>query len=212
MRIQVSIADDHPLIIVGIEKLLQQEEKISIQGTFSNGSTLLEGLKHQQPDVLLLDIYMPDINGYELAGIISKTYPQVRIMALTNSEDIDSVKQMLNRGATGYILKTAAGATLINAIKTLHAEGRYLDPAMNERLLQFSLGGGRQDAEPLKLTRRELEILQLIASNYTSREIADKLFLSKRTVDNHRFSLLAKLDVKNAPALIRKAIELNLIK
>jgi DNA-binding NarL/FixJ family response regulator len=211
MRIQVSIADDHPLIIVGIEKLLQQEEKISIQRTFSDGSSLLEGLTQQQPDVLLLDIYMPDINGYELAGIISKTYPQVRIMALTNNEDIDSVKQMLNRGASGYILKTAAGATLINAIKTLHAEGRYLDPAMNERLLQFSLAG-KQETETLKLTRRELEILQMIASNYTSREIADKLFLSKRTVDNHRFSLLTKLDVKNAPALIRKAIELNLIK
>jgi DNA-binding CsgD family transcriptional regulator len=82
---------------------------------------------------------------------------------------------------------------------------------MNERLLQFSLAG-KQETETLKLTRRELEILQMIASNYTSREIADKLFLSKRTVDNHRFSLLTKLDVKNAPALIRKAIELNLIK
>lgn len=210
MRIQVSIADDHPLIIVGIEKLLQQEEKISTQATFSDGSSLLEGLKEQQPDVLLLDIYMPGMNGYELAGILSKTYPAMRILALTNNEDVDSVKHMMSRGAAGYILKTAAASTLINAIKIVFAEGRYIDPSMNERLIQYSL---MQKQEPaLKLTRREKEILQLIASNYTSQEIADKLFLSKRTVDNHRFSLLTKLDVKNAPALIRKAMELDLLK
>lgn len=211
MRIQVSIADDHPLIIVGIEKLLQQEEKISIQGTFSDGQKLLEGLQQQQPDVLLLDIYMPGMNGYELAATLSRMYPKMRILALTNNEDVDSVKHMLSQGASGYILKTAAAATLIGAIKIIFTEGRYLDPVMNERLLQFSISG-QQDSGMLKLTRREKEILQLIASNYTSREIADKLFLSKRTVDNHRFSLLTKLEVKNAPALIRKAMDLDLIR
>jgi len=212
MRIQVSIADDHPLIIVGIEKLLQQEETISIQGSFSDGTSLLEGLKYQQPDVLLLDIYMPGMNGYELAAVFSKKYPGMRILALTNNEDLESIRYMMSQGASGYILKTAAATTLINAIKTVHAEGRYIDPVLQDRLLQFSLNNREGTGNVQKLTRREKEILQLIASNYTSQEIANKLFLSKRTVDNHRFSLLTKLDVKNAPALIRKAMDLDLIK
>jgi DNA-binding NarL/FixJ family response regulator len=210
MSIKVFIADDHPLILQGIEQLLSRNgDEIELLGSFEDGASLLQQLPWQQPDVILLDIQMPGRDGYNLCKFISDNYPDVPILALTNNEHIESVRHIISLGARGYLLKTSPPSMLIEAIKTVSRNQEFIDPALHTRLVNFSLRSNMPVA--IKLTRREKEILQLMATNHTSKDIAEKLFLSKRTVDNHRFNLLAKLDVKNAPALVKKAIELGLL-
>ncbi|XZF16543.1 response regulator [Chitinophagaceae bacterium MMS25-I14] len=212
MSISVFIADDHPIVLYGLEQLIRNiDPGIELAGCFGSGTKLLHELQHRHPDVLLLDINMPDIDGFVLTRQISGHYPATKIIALTNSEDIESVRYIISQGAHGYVLKTSDHKVILQAIRTAYQGKQFIDPALHERLMYYSLEEENTGSLPVKLTRREKEILELIASNYTSQEIADKIFVSKRTVDNHRFNLLTKLDVKNAPALIKKAMELNLL-
>jgi len=211
MSIKVIIADDHPLIISGLESIINKYPDIEVISTYNEGKSLLEGLATKRPDVLLLDIHMPGQSGDEIAGIVSKRYPKISILALTNQDNIYYIKSMLQHGVLGYILKNAKEDMLIEAIKTVSSGQQYLDPVIKERIRTDNISINRQTAHGTILTNREKEILKLIYSNYTSQEIAEKLFLSKRTVDSHRLNLLLKLEVKNTGALVKKAIDMGLI-
>jgi DNA-binding NarL/FixJ family response regulator len=210
-HIKIAIADDHPLVISGLHYLLAAHAGMELTGAYSNGRELLAGLAQQLPDVLLLDIHMPGQTGDELAAIITEQYPQVRILALTNEDNVYHIKNMLRKGVHGYLLKTSREDVLLDAIRRVNAGGQYLELALQEKVMRDNLDAKKQVSAAPELSRREKEVLQYIATDLTSQQIADKLFVSKRTVDNHRLSLLMKLGVKNVAALVKKGIQLGLI-
>ncbi|GAA0525322.1 response regulator transcription factor [Chitinophaga japonensis] len=205
--IQIAIADDHALILNGLQKIIASHPDMQVTGAYMNGESLLGGLALQQPDILLLDIQMPGQNGIELAGIIHKKYPSVKIIALTNIEVLPQVKKMMRQGCSGYFLKDVAPDELICAIRSVY-EG---EEAVHERLRKELTRHFFTSDHPTVITRREVEILRLIADEHTNPEIADKLCISLHTVENHRNRILQKLGVKNTAGLIRKAIEQGLI-
>lgn len=161
--------------------------------------------------VLLLDIHMPGQSGEELAGIISRNYPSVQMLALTNLDSVYYIKSMLSKGVRGYVLKTAIEPTLLEAIRKVYNGELYLETNLREKVLQDTLRASKELSVNPVLTTREKEVLQYIARDMTSQEIADKLFVAKRTIDSHRMSLFMKLGVKNMAGLVKKGIPLGLI-
>lgn len=212
MTIKISITDDHPLVISGIKNMLSQYAYIEIIGAYKNGTDLLEDLKKNVPDILLLDIQMPGKTGDEIAGIIQKKYPQVRIIALTGFDTPFYVRSMMQNGCKGYLLKNTDQKTLLKAIDAVYKGEEYIDEGLKEELLNnfLKLKKQKTSTSPI-LTRREKEVLKLIVNEHTSREIAEQLFLSLRTVEKYRLQLLQKLKVRNTAGLVKIALELNLI-
>lgn len=210
-KIRIAIADDHPLVINGLHHILANSPDMLLTGSYANGKELLGGIAADQPDVLLLDIHMPGQSGDELAEIINNKYPEIKMVALTNEDNVYHIKNMLQKGVNGYILKTSREEILLAAIRAVYAGGQYLEPALKEKMRLDERQAKKEFGVNPVLSRREKEVLQYIAIDLTSQQIADKLFLSKRTVDNHRMSLLMKLGVKNVAALVKKAIQLGLI-
>jgi len=211
MIINVAIVDDHPMVLAGLQQLLDSFGYINVCDTYDCGGDLLIGLKKRQPDVLILDIQLPDQNGDELTQVIAKDYPHIHILAISSADAPMLIKNMLKAGCLGYLLKNADRETLIEAIETVNKGKQYVGPQLKEILFQDMIDTRKiTNAKPL-LTRREKEILQLIAKELTSHDIADKLFLSLRTIENHRKSLLRKFDVKNMVGLVKKSIELGML-
>jgi len=215
--IRIFVTDDHSLVIAGIQNLLDQVEHIRITGTYSSGKALLQGLEAGQPDILLLDILLPDINGKELALLIKKQYPDVKIIALTSLDAPLHVKAMMRNGCSGYLLKNTDRETLKTAIETVFQGGQFIEPGLEKQMLNSFLNfRNRQKKDPhnpqhTKLTKREKEILALIVKENSNQEIADKLYVSVRTVEFHRQNLQQKLDVKTPMGLLKAAIEIGLI-
>jgi DNA-binding NarL/FixJ family response regulator len=201
--IKVAVTDDQPIILSGLQKILSGIADISITACYMSGDALLKGLATDQPDILLLDIQMPGKNGIELAGLIAERYPTVKIIALTNVDLIVQVKKMLKQGCMGYLLKDTSADTLVQAIRTVYGGEQFLYENLRKQLIN-NLFTPKSSAPVI--TRREKEILQLITEEMTNQEIADKLFLSLRTVENHRNNLLQKLKVKNTAGLVKVAI------
>jgi DNA-binding NarL/FixJ family response regulator len=211
MKITIDIVDDHNVVISGIKNMLNDHDHIEVTNTYNTGAALIEGLKQQQPNVLLLDIQLPDITGDELTGIITTTYPDVQILIMTGFDTTYHVKNLLQKGARGYLLKNTAESTLIQAIETVAVGDQFIDPSLREQLLKDLLKDKKQVAGRLVLSRREKDVLTLIVEEHTSQEIADKLFLSLRTVENYRINLLQKLHVKNTAGLVKVALQMGLL-
>jgi DNA-binding NarL/FixJ family response regulator len=211
MKIKIAIADDHPLIISGLQYALTKCNDMEITGSYSNGKDLLTGLAFSQPDVLLLDIQMPGQTGIELAEAINGLYPLVKMLALTNLDNVYYIKNMLRKGVKGYILKTSMEPVILDAIRKVYNGEEYLDIYLKEKVLRETLRAKKDISVNPMLTSREKEVLQFIALDLTSQEIADKLFVNKRTIDSHRLSLFMKLGVKNMAGLVKKGIQLGLI-
>lgn len=205
--ISVAITDDQVIILKGLQKILADVPGIIVTGVYNNGDELLEGLQKEQPDVLLLDIQMPGKSGIELAGIISKSYKHVKIIALTNIDIVAQIKKILQQGVLGYLLKDASPEKIVTAIKTVFEGGQFIQEELKQQLLNSLSDHNTKQI----VTRREKEILQLIVDEFTNQEIADKLYLSLRTVENHRNNLLQKLDVKNTAGLVKVAIQEGLV-
>jgi DNA-binding NarL/FixJ family response regulator len=205
--IHIAIADDHALILNGLQKIIAVDPEMQVTGAHLDGTSLLNALAQHQPDVLLLDIQMPGRNGIELAGIISKQYPGVKIIALTNIEILPQVKKMMRQGCSGYLLKDVEPAALIAAIRKVYEGEEVIHERLRTALNKNLFTNGNANV----ITRREVEILRLIADEHTNPEIAEKLCISLHTVENHRNRILQKLGVKNTAGLIRKAIEQGLI-
>jgi DNA-binding NarL/FixJ family response regulator len=210
MSLKLAIADDHPIVANGILSILRDVPGITVTDIYNNGHSLLNGIKERQPDVLLLDMQLPDINGPELATIILKNYPQVRILILSSTDVLLMVKKMLKLGCMGYILKDSDDLTILKAIETVQNGGQFLSPVLQQQLVEDMFRTKKTDRKTTTLTRREKEILQLIVHEHTNQEIADKLFISLHTVENHRISLLHKLEVKNTAGLVKVALETGL--
>ncbi len=208
--IKIAIADDHPLVINGVKNIVPIYPHLRLTGSYYDGKTLLSGLAGETPDVLLLDIQLPDQTGDELVPVILKRYPDIKILVVTNFDSPLYANTMLTKGAHGYILKTADNPTLVKGIETVYSGGEFIEPAIKERM---ELASSKiQEAWTLMtgLTPREKDILQYIVNGYTNKMIAEKLFLSPKTVDNYRTHIMIKLDVNHVAALVKKALQLGL--
>jgi DNA-binding NarL/FixJ family response regulator len=210
MQIKIAIADDHPLVIKGLHNVLSSYPHIHLVGTYPNGRLLLEGLATQTPDVLLLDIQLPGKTGDELAPVILRKYPSIRILTLTNFDNSLHANNMLRQGVHGYLLKSADEEVLIQAIETVHNGGTFIQESVKEKLHRLDLRIIKAVSHKSTITLREKEILQLLVDGYTSQEIANRLFLSMRTVENSRAKIMLKLNVKNTAALIKEALRVGL--
>ncbi|MGZ8552465.1 MAG: response regulator [Chitinophagaceae bacterium] len=204
MPASVFIVDDHYMVIEGIRSLLQNEKDIELMGHAMNASSCLAFLKKQQPDVILMDINLPDKSGIDLCKEVKEKYPSVFIVGLSTFNQQSFIQKMMDNGASGYVLKNATQEELTDAIGTVIKGKLYLSE-------EASLTLRKEDATAILLTRREKEVLELIANGMTNAEIAKKLFISVTTVDTHRKNLLAKLEAKNTASLVRIATQKQLI-
>ncbi|WP_298717590.1 response regulator transcription factor [Chitinophaga sp.] len=212
MEIRIGIADDHLLIINGLETMLQSAPGHRLIFKALTGAALLEALEQEEPDVLLLDIQLPDANGVELCKQISDQFPDVRVIALTNHEETMYVRKMMRNGALGYLLKSTDPGSLLEAITRAYEGEEYLDKRLEKAMLSEMIMGKRQSGREVQLTKREIEILTLIASEHTNQQIADKLFISLRTVECHRLNITQKLNVKHTAGLVKEAYLRGLVK
>jgi DNA-binding NarL/FixJ family response regulator len=204
MAIKVFIVDDHYMVIEGIRSLLQNEKGIEWTGHATNAASCLSFLKHQQPDVILMDISIPDMSGIDLCKEVKQNYPGVFIIGLSTFNEQVFIQKMMENGASGYVLKNASRKEIIEAIQTVIKGKTFLGDGVSETL-------NRPDDKGIVLTRREKEVLVLIAEGLTNNEIGSKLFISPSTVDTHRNNLLTKLDAKNTASLIRIAAQKKFI-
>ncbi|RXK86539.1 response regulator [Filimonas effusa] len=205
--IEVVITDDHPIVVNGLKKVLDDFEHIQVTAVFHNGNDLLQSIAAHQPNVLVLDMHLPDTTGIEIARIVTKKYPAVKILVLSSSDIILQVKKMLQIGCAGYLLKDSDDLTIVAAIETVFNGGQYLSPSLHQRVVDDMFKTRNIEKKQALLTKREKEVLQLIIDELTSQEIAAKLFISPHTVENHRISLMQKLEVKNTAGLVKKALE-----
>ncbi len=210
--IRIMLADDHALIRAGLRALLKSIEGVEVIAEASNGHETLEAVERRQPDVILMDIAMPELNGLETAARILKRWPKVKIIMLSMHANDEYLRQALGAGAAGYLLKGADPAELELALKSVMRGETYLTPAVSKRLVQEFL---QQDGEPVKsqseLTPRQREILQMIAEGHSTKEIAHRLELSVKTVETHRAAIMKRLDIHDVPGLVRYAIRAGLI-
>ena len=210
-KIRLAIVDDHAVVLDGLMAMLNSFDNLDVVYTTQSGHTLLEYFQSDPPDVLLMDIQMPDINGIDLCKQITRQHPSVKVIAFTSFDDSNYVKQIFRSGAKGYLLKNSDKQTIVKAVETVMQDEEYMDEAIKKILLQESITGQRRSLFEVPLTKREKEILKLIAEGLSSQEIADTLFISLRTVETHRLNLNQKLDVKNTAGLVKEAMKRGLI-
>jgi len=211
-KIKVLLVDDHSLFREGMRSLLSNYEDIEVVGEASDGREAVEKMRQLAPQVILMDIAMPDMSGLEATRHIHKEQPGVGILVLTQYEDKEYILSLLKVGARGYIAKTASSAELLTAIRTVHRGDAYLYPSATSALIKEYLVRSRgYESEYDTLTDREREILQLVAEGLSNQEIADKLFISVKTVLRHRTALMQKLGFHNRTELIKYAISKGLI-
>jgi DNA-binding NarL/FixJ family response regulator len=196
--------DDHYMVIEGIRSLLQDEKSIEWTGHAKNAASCLSFLQQQQPDVILMDINLPDKSGIDLCKEIKEKYPSIFIIGLSTFNQQSFIRTMMDNGASGYVLKNASHQELVDAITMVSAGKTYMSFEAGQTL-------HTPQAHPIVLTRREKEVLELIAEGLTNQETAGRLFVSTSTIDTHRKNLLAKFDVKNTASLIKMAVQLQLI-
>lgn len=205
-QIRILIADDHPMFREGVVQSLASEKDFAIIGQASNGKNAIEMAKELLPDVLLLDITMPDQDGITITKKISAAFPVIQIIMLTASENEDDLMKALKAGARGYVLKGISAKELVKVVRTIVAGGTYISPDMANMIL-FELSQPSQPDPLSELSDREKEILKLVAKGYTNREIGTQIHLSEKTIKHYMTNILQKLHVRSrveAALLVQK--------
>ncbi len=213
-KIRVLLCDDHTILREGIRLLLNSQLDMEVVGEAADGHDAVEQAHALKPDVVLMDIAMPSLNGLEATKRIRRDDPNARVLVLTMYESDEYVAQMLEAGAAGYVLKKVAGSELVYAIRAVHQGQAFLYPSITKRLVEDYLRRvemGQERDSFSNLTDREREVLQLIAEGHTNKEIADLLSLSVRTVQNHRAHIMEKLGMHDRGELIKYAIQKGII-
>ncbi|GBD08134.1 Oxygen regulatory protein NreC [Candidatus Thermoflexus japonica] len=212
MGIRILIADDHAIVRAGIRALLQLHPDFEVVGEAADGYEAILQVRRLQPDVVLMDLAMPGMDGLAATHEICRIAPQTRVLVLSQHENREYVLPALRAGAAGYVLKRAPDDTLIRAIRAVYAGETYVDPRLAELLVEEVRRSTEGSADPLDtLTEREREILILLAQGKSYQEIAQTLFISVKTVDFHRTNLMRKLGLKNRAELIQFAMRRGLI-
>jgi DNA-binding NarL/FixJ family response regulator len=211
MITKIAITDDHVMVLQGIKTMLEGAEGLSVIDTYTCAQETIEGLKNQVPHVLLLDINLPDVNGIDLSKQLLKKYPKLKIIALTNFEDVSFVKRMLKNGVHGYLLKNTDKVELLKALKAVLSDDLYLQKDIKDKLLNQNTKPKTDNGLNIKLTRREHDVLVAISEELTTQQISEKLFISPKTVETHRMNIMSKLGAKNSVGIIKIAMEKELL-
>jgi DNA-binding NarL/FixJ family response regulator len=211
---RIVIAEDHRILREGLKSLLASKPEFEVVGEAEDGLDAISVVRESKPDLVLLDLSMPRLDGLSAMRDIKKVSPETRILALTVHTDEDYVLEAFNEGADGYCLKDAGRVELLMAIESIFSGKPYFSPGIADRVLEGYLEG-RQKIKSTSawetITRREREVLKLIGEGYKNKEIADLLFISVKTVEKHRSNIMKKLDLHNAAALTAYAIEKGLV-
>jgi DNA-binding NarL/FixJ family response regulator len=210
-KIKVIICDDHQILVQGLKSLLKESDEVEVIGTANNGQELLETLKLKKPNVVLLDVDMPVMDGYETLKQIKSQYNDIKVISLTIHTDKAIIQRMMDSGASGYLLKNINKSEMSEAIRKVHSGKIYIsDEATNSLLEKDKIEVKSiqpQNNTTEELTKRETEILKLISEGYSNTEIGGMLYISPRTVDTHRTNIMKKINVKNIAGLIKYAIQ-----
>lgn len=211
--IEIMIADDHRVFREGIVSILENTGEIRVIAQAQDGKEVMEKLRKARPELILMDISMGEAGGIETTRLVKEQYPEIKVLVLSMHSESSYIVRMLEAGASGYLLKDAGSAELINAIKAVAQGHTYFSSQVSATLVDQLVKGKKPPERKagVPLTRREIEVLRLIAEEYSNPEIADKLFISIRTVDTHRRNLLEKLGVKNTAGLVKYAIKHGLV-
>lgn len=205
-RITVLVVDDHPMVLEGMRSMLTEISFVVLTGLAQNAQQAIQSIKVEMPDIVITDINMPEISGIELTGIVKKEYPSIKVIAMSTFNERSYISQMIQQGASGYLLKSASKEEIEEAILTVNSGRLYMS---------IDLDLSQQEQQDVKkvpiLTSREKEVLLLIAEGHTNPQIAEKLFISHHTVDSHRKNLLTKFEVNNTAGLIKLATRLGLV-
>ncbi len=214
--ISVIIADDHTILRAGLRMLLRAQSDIKVAGEAADGEQALEQVRSKKPDVLLIDISMPGISGIEAAAELKRRHSLTRVIILTMHAEPAYLESALAAGAAGYVLKRALDSDLVSAIRAAHEGRTFIDSGVTEHLVQKALGSPRhfkvtaQNAHDL-LSRRELQVLTLVAEGYTNQQISAQIFVSVKSVETYRARLLKKLQISTRREIVRYAIEAGLL-
>jgi DNA-binding NarL/FixJ family response regulator len=209
-KIRLVLADDHPMIREGFKTLLARSDDFEVAGEAENGAELLKVVASLKPDVTLIDLHMPGMSGLEALEKLHASFPDIKFAVLTMHEEREYIQKALKAGADGYLLKNIERAELEKAIHTIFAGGKYFSPAITA-VLADTVANPSASAEASEITPREKEVLALVARGNSTKQIADQLRISIRTVETHRINMLKKMGVSNSAELIRKAFELGLL-
>jgi DNA-binding NarL/FixJ family response regulator len=202
--IRAVMVDDHKMIADGLERLINESDSVRVSGKAHSAAECWELLKSEQPDVLMLDIGLPDANGIDLCAKIGEKYPQVSVLMLTSYGELATITRSLDAGANGYVLKNSMPEELIGGIRTVASGERFLCEEVNVTLQ-------KNENSQLELTRREFELLHLIVEGYTLPELADKMCLGIQTIRSYRKNLNMKLNAHNTAQLVQNAKALKLV-
>ena len=210
MPIKVFIADDHAVVRDGLRLILSSDEDITVVGEAADGRNAVDRVLKLKPDVVIMDITMPELNGIDAAQQMLNTLPGVKVIILSMHSSTEHVSRALRAGALGYLLKESAGKDVVNAVKAVHLGHRYLCQQISESLIDdyIDLQEAVPGRSPLdRLSAREREVLQLVTEGKTTKEIGQILSLSPKTVETYRSRLMAKLEIKDIPGLVKFAIQ-----
>jgi DNA-binding NarL/FixJ family response regulator len=217
-KIRILIVDDHDVVRSGLKALLRTSEEYAVVGEAADGEEALRIVEELTPDIVLTDISMPKLDGIGTTRLITQRHPQVKVIVLTVYEDEEYVYQILRAGASGYLLKNASKNQIFEALNAVMGGERFFSPGISRLIVDGFLkrAAAQEPTEPAApagntLTKRELEVLRYIALGLTNREIADKLFLSFRTVNTHRANIMQKLDIHDTAGLVRHAISTGVV-
>lgn len=205
-KIKVLVVDDHPMVLEGMRSMLLQIEFVTVAGTVSNAYAAMEHIKLTPPDIVITDINMPEISGIELTLKIKKEFPAVRIIAMSTFKERSYISQMIQNGASGYLVKSASKEEIEEAILSVYEGKLYMSLDVN-----LSTADQQELKNIPTLSTREKEVLLLIADGFTNPQIASKLFISLHTVDSHRKNLLTKFGINNTASLIKLAAKHNMV-
>ena len=214
MTIRVLLADDHAIVREGVRHIIERESDLEVVGEASDGREAVALTEQLEPDIVLMDLTMPELGGLEATAILQDRFPDVRVLVLTMHESHDYFFQVLKAGASGYLLKGASGAELLAALRAVNGGDVYIQPSVATRLVVDYLrhiDRAEEKAQYDGLTERERQILRLIAEGSTSQQIADSLTLSVNTVNTHRRHVMEKLNLHNRADLIRYAVRKGLV-
>jgi len=211
MKVKVLIADDHQLFREGISTLLSTSEKIDVIAQAEDGAETFDKVKQYKPDVVLLDIAMPKMNGIEACKKIKKSFPDVKIITVSMHSDKQYVKGVLEAGADGYLLKNCTLRQLTDAIQSVHDGKKYLSQDITDMVISGYLTPSSSDDEYASLSEREKEIFLLLAEGESTKEIADKLFISVKTVGTHKQNIFEKMGLKTNADVVKYALKKGLI-
>ena len=210
--IRVLLADDHTLVRAGLRMLIEGLPNMEVVGEASDGLALLELAAKLQPQIVLMDIAMPGLNGLEATGRLTKNWPEMRVLILSMHQNAEYVRQALRQGAVAYLLKDAAPMELELALKAVLNGETYLSPAVSKGVVSDYVQRLRSEDHPAdQLTPRQKEVLQLIAEGQSTKEIARRLDLSVKTVESHRTQLMKQLDIHAVAGLVRYAVRAGLV-